>query len=149
MYVKIRFELDKRRFQESFDRYIDRVHETFRDQMLETLGSSGPIETGEMRASWQYQRRSKHHSVVFNDTPQAAFLQGTGIWGPRGQLICARKAKALRFYWRYFGYEPFYRKCVKGINPHEVHGMAGQVYDFIDMMNTAIRKGWDNTVKEI
>lgn len=149
MIIKLRFELDKRKFEESFDKYIDRIHETFRDEMIGTLSESGPIETGEMRANWQYQRKDRHHSEVYNETPQAGFLQGTGIWGPRGQPICARRAKALRFYWRYHGYELFVRKCVKGINPHEVHGMQGQVYDFIYEMNNAIMKGWDNTQKAI
>lgn len=148
MQIKLRFELDQRRFEEDFKKYIDRIHETFRDEMIGQLSNSGPIETGEMRANWNYTRNDLHHSTVYNDTPQAGFLQGTGIYG-RGTPICARNAKALRFYWRYFGYELFVRKCVKGINPHEVHGMPGQVYDFIEDMNTAIRKGWGNTVKAI
>lgn len=161
MQIKLRFELDKRRFQESFDKYIDRVHETFRDEMLDTLGNSGPIETGEMRANWQYQRTDKHHSVVYNDTPQAGFLQGTGLWGPRKRMICARgvqyegtylaveQPRFMTFYWRWLGYTKIKARCVKGINPHEVHGMPGQVYDFISDMNNAIMRGWDNTTKAI
>lgn len=149
MLIKLRFELDKRAFEESMDKYIDRIHETFKDQMGDQLANSGPIETGEFRANWDYTRNSKHISTISNSTPQAGFLQGTGLWGPTGQPICARRGKAMRFFWRSHGYELFVRKCVKGINPHEVHGMPGQVYDFIEDMNTAIRKGWDRTTEAV
>lgn len=149
MLIKLRFELDQRKFNEEWDKYIDRIHETFKNEMGDQLANSGPIETGEFRANWDYKRNSKHVSTISNSTPQAGYLQGTGLWGPTGQRICARNAKALRFYWRYFGYELFVRRCVKGINPHEVHGMPGQVYDFIEEMNTAIRRGWDRTKEAV
>lgn len=149
MKIALRFELDQRKFQESMDSYIDRIHDTFQKQMGDTLADSGPIETGEFRASWKYSRTDKHHSVISNNTPQARFLQGTGVYGPTGQPICARGVNKLKFYWRYFGYELFIRKCVKGINPHEVHGMPGQVYDFIEEMNSAIQRGWNKTTEAI
>lgn len=153
MLIKLRFELDKRAFEESMDKYIDRIHETFKDQMGDQLANSGPIETGEFRANWDYTRNSKHISTISNSTPQAGFLQGTGLWGPTGQKICARKAgnqfKTFHFFHRAQGYKEIWARCIKGINPHEVHGMPGQVYDFIEDMNTAIRKGWDRTTEAV
>lgn len=149
MKIRLRFELDQRAFEESMDKYINRIHDSFKTQMGDQLANSGPIETGEFRASWDYKRNSKHISTISNSTPQAGYLQGTGLWGPTGRKICAREGGAMRFYWRYHGYEPFVRKCVKGINPREVHGMPGQIYDFISDMNTAIRQGWSRTTEAV
>jgi hypothetical protein len=161
MLVKLRFELDQRKFNEEWDKYIDRIHETFKTEMGDQLANSGPIETGEMRANWDYKRNSKHVSTISNSTPQAGYLQGTGLWGPHHQKICARgvqfegtyaaveQPRFMHFFWRYLGYKEIWARCVKGINPHEVHGMQGQVYDFIGDMNTAIRRGWDRTKEAV
>lgn len=151
MLIKLRFELDKRKFEEGFDTYIDRIHDAFRDEMLSEL-TTYPYprdKTGLFRTSWQHQRKDKHHSEVSNSSPEAGYLQGTGIYGPRGQLICARTFPYMHFFWRAKG-QWVKARCVRGIDPHNVHGYSmGDVYDFIYEMNTAIRKGWDNTRKAI
>lgn len=170
MQIKLRFEFDQRRFEEDFKKYIDRIHETFRDEMIGQLSNSGPRMSGMMRESWEYRRDDLHHSTVFNNTPQAGFLQGTGVWNEGVGHPVARK---IPYYWKATGRIHTF-PMVRGINPHKIaisvdkdllklrnqqlnRGEIGPevddykivAYDFIEEMNNAILKGWGNTVKAI
>jgi hypothetical protein len=143
MNVKIRVEVTKGS-DESFYDLINQIHSTLTENVLDELKSAPkPVETGEFQQSWQSHREDIHNTVIYNDTPQARYLQGTGIWGPTGRPFCAiRKEGTMVFNWRADHYRLNIRKCVKGINPHEVHGYSfGDTYDFIDEMNSALRKG--------
>lgn len=149
MIYGFKLQVDTSDIVEELDEYIDRVHNTFAEEMKASLVVNTPFETGEMMRAWTSRRDNKHHTTVFNPTKQAKFLQGTGKWGPTGEPIRPRTAKYLCFYWRYMHYEFFKKRQVAGINPHNVHGAPGEVYDFIMLMNTAIKNGWSKTLERI
>lgn len=143
MNIKIRVEVTREPDSTFYD-LINKIHSTFTDNIVSELKSAPkPVETGEFQQSWQSHREDIHNTVIYNDTPQARYLQGTGIWGPTGRPFCAiRNEGKMVFNWRADGYRLHVRKCVRGINPREVHGYGfGDTYDFIDEMNNAISKG--------
>jgi hypothetical protein len=151
MQVAVRVKVDKVKWQENFDKFIDTLHETFGKNLLdEAQTSEYPRDkTGLFRVSWGYERIDKHHSHVFNPTPQARFLQGTGLWGPTKKPICARGIKPLTFFWR--AQNRWVRaRCVGGIDPTNIHGLSmSDTYDFIDVMNQIIHSGVSRSYREL
>jgi len=149
MRIQVRYTIPEERLaKDNLDEYIDSLHDAFRRNMGEQLERYTPYHHGTMQRSWVYQRINTKTSVISNTTPQAGYLQGTGLWGPYQKVIRPREKKFFRFYWRYYD-AIFVKRYVKGINPHRVHGAPGEIYDFIERMNTAIKHGYDRTMQEI
>jgi hypothetical protein len=142
----------KREPDETFYNLINKIHSTLTDNLLDELKSAPkPVETGEFQQSWQSHREDVHNTVIYNDTPQARYLQGTGIWGPTQRPFCAiRKEGTMVFNWRADHYRLHVRQCVAGINPERIHGYSfGDTYNFIEEMNSAIRKGIARAKREM
>ena len=145
MNIQVRVEVTRQPDEKFYD-LINSIHSTFTENILSELKSAPkPVETGEFQQAWDSHREDIHHTVIYNPTDQARYLQGTGIWGPTGKPFCAiRKEGTMVFNWRADNYRLHIRSCVKGINPERVRGSSfSDTYNFIEEMNTAIGRGVD------
>lgn len=98
---------------------LDEKIPRFREKLLDQLANNTkilfekntPIDSG--RASNAYQiKKSENQREITNDTKYLGWVNdGTGIYGPRHQVIRPRHASVLHFHWR--GKE-WFLKSVKG-----------------------------------
>ena len=94
-------------------------------RFFELAGEEAPGGPGHTVAKQiGYRTFVKNNSIGFTAWPGkigAWHISGTGIYGPRGQLIRPIHAKALRFV---IGGEVLYRMWVRGIRPNKFFGRA-------------------------
>lgn len=138
----------------------DAVLETFREEVKEGVKVKSPVDTirprsysppftsiGQFKEGWKDQSTGQHTAEVSNETPQAGFLQGTGVWG-RGYPIQSHKldqyGNRIRlgpFMWRADNDRWHHPFKVMGINPRAIARNDGPPYNFIEDMNTGIDWG--------
>lgn len=84
------------------------------------LRPPGGFDTGRLSASIKVTQINVNGAIAFkvsSDLPYARYVHdGTGIYGPKGQMIKPIRAKALK--WRGPGGEAIFARQVKGIKPN-------------------------------
>jgi hypothetical protein len=158
MNIIVRVETDKIG-EQSFRSLIDKIHQVYTKHIFEEVKKKTPHDPfphrsgqfeGEMMDYWNVQRSGFHTTDITNDSPHAnILLGGSGIYGPVGRPICVRNAAMMVFPWRWKSYEIQARKCVQGVNPREIHGDPGHVYDLESDMKQAIEEGVDKAAAEM
>lgn len=111
-------------------RSMDRLGDTVAGRVVDgryfvNRGQAKPA----MRDSMQVLKTGDFARRVISVARHARFLdEGTGLYGPKGRLIVAKQAKALRFV---IGGAVFFRRSVKGIRPRK---FSSKEHDFVEAM---------------
>jgi hypothetical protein len=145
MNIRVRVLMDEGNFTKEI---LDDIHSEFSGAIKEELSQlPNPRETGDFAESWRSRRVTPNHTIIDNTSGKDTFLLGTGIWGPRGKPFCS-KNKVMKFYWRAMGYQLFFRKCVKGINPEHIRIPGGE-YNFPAEIQGAVDRGMRIAVRRL
>lgn len=149
---------------------INGLHKTFARNLLEAGKKYTPVDSGDMRASWDTTREDVDTTHVYLpngdegakwDLPGVGkvdwLLRGTGIWGPLNRPYCGKRIEEVTdpyapirikpMVWRNRQGVLMIRKCVKGINPREIHGDNGP-YDFEQDLHIAVKEGVSVSAQE-
>ena len=98
-----------------FDKLRDDIHNEYGKTIRDTVARESPVETGNLQASWYYERVNQDRTEISNDAPHILYLLGTGIWSERAHVI-----KRSPYQWRADDYNMHVCPYVRGINPHRI-----------------------------
>ena len=103
----------------------ERILQIFMAEIKTEILKVTPVDTGNMKQSWNEQLTGRHQITYSNNTPYLPFhLSGTGLYGLHNQLICAkgmskRNPKHVHVMaWRPAGKQTgplIFRRCIKGM----------------------------------
>lgn len=128
------------------DALQDRILDIFMAEIETELQKGTPVDKGYMRQHWHEQRIGTHTIEYSNNTAYLPFhITGTGLYGPRHQMICAKGMSKINpkhphvMAWkpRGKGNEMIFRRCTKGIRPNSFidKGIEAGITNAIDVLS--------------
>lgn len=137
---------------------VDRVIEVFGTEIEAEIERRAPVDSGYLKEHWTLEWPIVQHRLLLGTNAFYApwLTTGTGIYGPRNRMICARGARQtsrydapdpslprfLSFYWKKKGTHMVIR-CVRGIrpNPYVEDGLVAGCDNAVRALSEMSRRG--------
>lgn len=137
---ELEFKLDElRKYTDLVKKVYGKAVSLLAQDLWANIGKEAPTDHGKLAGNWLIERMANEYDWrIYTMTKYALFVhEGTGVYGPRGDVIRPKSAKALSFEWKGKNYVVRYVRGQKP-NPYVDRAMQRSQQRIHEFVLTAI-----------